>query len=115
MSNENYFPNIITNLPQADIPIEGLSSYLLQGENSQIIFMSFDNDAKVAEHIHAGQWAVVLDGQIALTVNGRERIYTKGDTYFIPANVPHSAKISAGYKDLTLFDQKDRYKQRTIS
>ena len=33
----------------------------------------------------------------------------RGDTYFVPAGAPHSATIRAGYKDLTLFDQKDRY------
>jgi len=112
MQSDSFFPNIITNLPHADIPIEGLSSYLIQNENSQIVLMSFDKDAEIAEHVHVGQWAVVLDGQIELTVNDRKRVYTKGDTYFIPANVPHSARISAGYKDLTLFDQKDRYKER---
>jgi len=57
----------------------------------------------------------VLNGVIELTINGERRIYRKGDTYFIPENIPHSAKIKAGYKDLTLFNQKDRYKSRIDS
>ncbi|MDD5766063.1 MAG: cupin domain-containing protein [Candidatus Marinimicrobia bacterium] len=114
MTNDNFFPNIITNLPHADIPIEGLSSYLIQCPDRQLIFMSFGKDAEVGEHRHAGQWAAVLDGQIELTVNDRKQVYTKGDTYFIPANVPHSARITAGYKDMTLFDQKDRYREKTV-
>ena len=47
-----------------------------------------------------------------MTINGKKQIYKKGDTYFILENVLHSAKIKAGYKDLTLFNQKDRYKTK---
>ena len=112
MKNEKFFPEIIKELPEADIPIEGLYSYLLQGENQQVIFMSFDNDVEVPEHSHAAQWGVVLDGEIELTINSTKNIFTKGAAYFIPKDVPHSAKIKAGYKDLTLFNQKDRYKAK---
>jgi hypothetical protein len=33
----------------------------------------------------------------------------KGYTYYIPKDVPHSSKLQPGYKDVTLFNQKDRY------
>ena len=107
---EDFFPEIITNLPEADIPIEGLHSYLLQGENQQVVFMSFDDDVEVPEHSHAAQWGVVLDGETELTIGGMKQTLSKGDTYFIPKDVIHSAKIKKGYRDLTLFDQKERYK-----
>ena len=112
MTREISFPEIITNLPEADIPIEGVHSYLFQGENQQVIFTSFYSDAAVPEHAHEAQWGVVLDGEIEFTINGDTLTYTKGDTYFIPKDVPHKAKIKAGYKDLTLFNQKDRYKKK---
>jgi quercetin dioxygenase-like cupin family protein len=110
MAEEAFFPEIITSLPSAELPIAGVSSYLFQGERQQFIFMSFDQDVAVAEHSHEAQWGVVLDGQIELNINGEHRVLRKGDTYFIPKDVPHSAKISRGYKDLTLFNQKDRYR-----
>jgi len=109
---EEFFPEIITNLPEADISIEGLHSYLLQGENQQILFMSFENDFEVPEHSHEAQWGVVLDGEIELTVDDKKRTLGKADTYFIPKDVIHSAKIKKGCKDLTLFNQKDRYKAK---
>ena len=109
---EDYFPEIITNLPEADIPIEGLRSHILQGQNTQILFMSFENDVEVPEHSHEAQWGVVLDGETELTINGNTNTFTKGDTYFIPKDIKHSAKIKKGYKDLTLFNQKDRYKAK---
>ena len=109
MLGKDIFPEIITNLPEADIPFEGLKSYLLQGESQQIVFMSFAEDAEVPEHSHEAQWGVILDGEIELTIDGDKRICRRGETYFIPKDVPHSAKIRKGYKDLTLFDQPDRY------
>ena len=66
------FPEPIRNLPQADIPIEGITSYLLQGENQQVVFMSFDKDVSVPEHSHEAQWGVVLDGESELTIGGND-------------------------------------------
>jgi quercetin dioxygenase-like cupin family protein len=111
MPKENFFPEIITKLPEADIPIEGVRSHLFQGQNQQFVFMSFEKDAEVPEHSHEGQWGVVLDGEIELTIGSKKHTFKKGDTYYIPKGVKHSARIRKGYKDLTLFDQKDRYKE----
>jgi len=110
MRTEPQFPNMITDLPQADIPIQGLNVYLLQATHHQVVFMSFEQDVAVPEHSHEDQWGVVLSGEIELTINGAKKSYTKGDAYFIPKNMPHSANIKAGYSDVTMFNQKDRYK-----
>jgi len=113
MAEQPFFPDIVTSLPSAELPIAGVSSYLFQGERQQFIFMSFDEDVAVPEHSHEAQWGVVLDGRIELTIGGQRRVLRKGDTYFIPRNVPHSARIEKGYKDLTLFNQKDRYRPKS--
>jgi quercetin dioxygenase-like cupin family protein len=112
MSKESFFPEIIKGLPKADIPIKGLRAHLFQGENQQIIFMSFEKDFEIPMHSHEAQWGVILDGELELIINGVKNTYSKGDTYFIPKDVKHSARIKKGYKDLTLFNQKDRYKTK---
>ncbi|WP_419316292.1 hypothetical protein [Candidatus Acidulodesulfobacterium sp. H_13] len=33
------FPEIIKNLPEADIPIEGVKAYISQADSHQILFM----------------------------------------------------------------------------
>ncbi len=109
MPKSNTFPPPIQELPQADIPLQGLTAYLSQGEGCQIIFMEFDEEVTVPEHAHASQWGLVLEGQIDLTVEGVTRTYTRGDRYFIPEGVKHAAKIHAGYADMTFFNQPDRY------
>ncbi len=106
------FPEIIDRHPNADIPIDGLISKLIQAGDQQFVFMEFEEDVEVAEHAHNAQWGVVLEGEMELTIQGVPRTLGKGDSYYIEKDVVHSAKIKKGYKDLTLFDQKDRYKTK---
>ena len=103
------FPEPIRNLPEADIPLDGIKAYLSQAENHQILFMEFTEDVEVPEYSHEAQWSVVLAGKSKLTIDGVERIYSKGDSVFIPKGAKHSAKIYAGYADVSFFNQKDRY------
>lgn len=103
------FPPSVLNLPEADIPLEGIKAYLSQGENHQIIFMEFSKDVELPEHSHESQWGIVLEGKIELTIDGEKNVYTKGDRYFIPKDVKHFGKIHGGYADMTFFNQKDRY------
>ncbi len=106
------FPDPIRNLQEADIPLDGIKAYLSQAENHQILFMEFSKEVEVAEHSHEAQWGVVLEGKIDLTIGGVERTYSKGDRVFIPKGVKHSAKVHAGYADMSFFGQKDRYKAK---
>lgn len=101
---ENIFPDLIKKLPEADIPIDGIKAYLSQAANHQLIFMQFEKDADLPEHSHAAQVGFVLNGKIELTIDGAEKMYGKGDIYYIPENVKHSGKIHAGYADITFFN-----------
>ena len=106
------FPEPIRNLPEADIPLSGLTAYLSQSDDHQILFMQFDEDAEVTEHSHDDQWGIVLEGRIDLVVEGVQQTYTKGERVFIPKGAKHSAKIYAGYADISFFNQKERYKRK---
>ncbi len=103
------FPDPIKNLPEADIPLEGIKAYLSQSEHHQLLFMQFENDVDLPEHAHAAQIGFVLEGKIDLIIEGKKQSYTKGDRYYIPTDVKHSAKIYAGYADITFFDEASRY------
>ncbi len=109
MAQEDFFPEIITNLPRADVPGERVRAYLLQGERKQVVFVAFDDDADAPEESHAAQWVVVLDGEVELTIGAETNTFRKGDTYSIPAGVPHGARVKGGSSLQDLFDQADRY------
>lgn len=106
------FPEPITDLPQADLPFSGIKAHLSQSDNHQILFMQFAEDVEVSEHSHEAQWGVVLEGKVDLTIDGDQQTYTKGDRIFIPKGAKHSAKVYAGYADISFFNQKDRYKSK---
>jgi len=106
------FPETIRNLPEADIPLNGIKAWLSQSENHQIVFMEFTEDVELPEHSHEAQWGIVLEGKIDLTIDGVKRTYSKGDRVFIPKGAKHSGKIYAGYADISFFNQKDRYKRK---
>lgn len=112
---QTLFPKAIESLPLADIPLNGLTAFLSQGENHQILFMTFDQDVVLKEHVHEAQYGIVLKGKIDLCIDGKEKTFYKGDQYYIPPGVKHFGKIYAGYADVTFFDEKNRYSIKTMT
>ena len=106
------FPDPIRNLPEADIPLEGIRAYLSQSDTHQIVFMEFTKDVELPEHSHAAQVGIVLEGKVELTIGGKAESYARGDRYYIPEGVLHSGKIYAGYADITFFDEPNRYSRK---
>ena len=112
MAEEKFFPSIITSLPRAHVPGEPVRTYFLQGERMQVAFAAFDADVSAPEEAHPAQWVAVLEGEVELTAVGATTVYRKGDAYFIPAGVPHAARIKKGSRLLDVFDQADRFRGR---
>ena len=104
------FPEAIRNLPEADIPLEGVEAYLSLGEDHQIIFIHFHQDVEVPEHAHGVQWEIVLDGKVEVWMEGKHKLFAKGDKFCIEEGTKHSATVHAGYTAMIFFDQRDRYK-----
>ncbi len=48
---KNLFPDPIKNLPEADIPLAGIKAYLSQSNDHQLIFMQFEKDVDLPEHV----------------------------------------------------------------
>jgi quercetin dioxygenase-like cupin family protein len=112
LDQNKIFPKPITDLPEADVPINGIKAYLSQGLNHQIVFMEFSEDVDVPEHFHESQWGIVLEGKIDLIIDGIINTYVKGDRFCIDRNIKHSARIYAGYASMEFFNQVDRYKEK---
>ncbi|MCZ6820929.1 MAG: cupin domain-containing protein [Calditrichaeota bacterium] len=67
---------------------------------------------EVPPHAHGAQWGVVIDGEMELTIGGETKIYRKGDHYFIPAGVMHSARFNSKVFILDYFEDKNRYNSK---
>lgn len=108
--NKEFYPDMVRELPEADLGWEGLRSWLLRGEHGLVSFIECDEEMNVPEHSHGPQFSVVLSGSIDITIDGRLHTYSKGDSFHIPAGVKHSARLSAGFHGLDFFDDNDRFK-----
>jgi len=107
-----FYPEMINNLPDADIPFKGVKGKLFQGEKHQIVFFEIDAIGEVPEHTHGDQWGVVFEGEMDLTINGDTKTYKKGDQYFVPAGVKHSANFKIRTRLMDYFEDKDRYMKK---
>ena len=108
----NVFLEPIKNIPEDDIPIDGVTANMSKSDTHQILFMEFEKDVDLPEHSHAAQIGIVLEGRIELVIGGKKRCFTKGDRYYIPAGVKHLGKIYAGYADITFFNEPNRYSSK---
>ena len=106
---EALFPEVITGLPEADIPFEGVRGWLSQSTDHQIVFFEIEAIGQVEEHSHGTQWGVVFEGAMDLTVGGETKTYRKGDCYYIPSGIPHSAVFKTKTWLMDFFADKDRY------
>ena len=111
-NNTDFYPEVITNLPEADIPFEGVCGWISQSKDHQVVFFDIAPIGKVAEHSHGAQWGVVFEGEMALTIGGETRTYKKGDTYYIPAGVVHSAVFKTRTWVMDFFADRERYKPK---
>ena len=106
------YPEMIRSLPEIDIHIDGIRGWLLQGGDRQAVFFDIQPIGVVPPHAHCAQWGLMVAGEMALTIGDETRVYRKGDSYFIPEGVVHSARFITRVNVIDVFDAADRYTVR---
>ena len=112
---ESGYPEMITRLPEADVPIPGVRAWISQGTEGQIVFFDIDPVDEIPPHSHGEQWGIVVEGEMELTIGGETRRYRAGDSYHIPAGVVHGAKFLSHFRALDVFADPDRYKAKSLA
>jgi quercetin dioxygenase-like cupin family protein len=106
------YPEMITNLPEIDIPIDGIRGWLLRNDTISAVFFELDPIGKIPDHDHCAQWGMVIEGKMRFTIGGETKIYTRGDRYFIPEGVVHSAEFLTKCYVIDYFDDPNRYQEK---
>ena len=106
------FPELITQWPQADVPLPGVRGWISQARDHQVVFLDIDPIGQIPPHSHGEQWGIVVEGEMELTIGGRTRTYRAGDSYHVPAGVEHNAKFLSHFRAIDVFADKDRYKAK---
>ncbi len=112
MTESTEFPAFLRSLPEVDLPFHDAKGWLMQGPDRQIVFIEFGAECEVPAHSHAEQWEIVLAGRVVLRTDDGSTEYRRGDTFFIPAGVEHSATVHDGYKAIVIFNASDRYRAK---
>jgi len=81
----------------------GVIARTVEGSEMTLAVVELDPGAVVAEHHHPNeQLGIVLSGSMTFTIGGETREIAPGDTYVIPADVPHNA--TAGPEGAVVID-----------
>jgi quercetin dioxygenase-like cupin family protein len=111
-SDPEPFAEFIRALPRVDSPLASLRGWMLQTGQALAMFYEIPDGVELPEHAHGAQWGVVLEGSIDFTIGGEKRTYARGETYYVPDSVAHSAVIHPGYVGIDVFADANRYGAR---
>jgi len=106
------YPEMIRDLPEVDINVKGIRGWLMQAEEKQVAFFDIQAGAEVPPHSHCAQFGFVLEGETVMKIGGETKTLRKGDWYFIPDGVVHSASFPKHLNAIDIFDSPNRYKVR---
>ncbi len=104
------FPEMITRLPEADVPFNGVRAWISQAADHQVVFLEIEPIGLVSAHRHGEQWGIVVEGEMELTIGGETKRYRAGDSYHVPAGVEHAARFLTHTRVIDLFADVDRYR-----
>jgi len=103
------YPDCIKKLPKAKVPFQGVHAHIAQGAQFQIGFFEIEPIGVVSPHSHGAQYGFVIEGELLLTIGDETKLYKKGDSYYIPEGVVHSAEVKTFCRVMDFFDEPNRY------
>ena len=98
------FADIIKKVPSRDYGIDGLEVHVDHTSTGTVYFVTAAKEVAFPEHAHAAQWTIVVSGSCTFTADGESKIYSAGETYFIPAGLRHQITLHAGYSEVDYVD-----------
>jgi quercetin dioxygenase-like cupin family protein len=108
-------PAFLDDLPSLQLPFgdDVVSTNVVRSDGALVVFFRFHKDVTLPPHSHKGQWGMVIEGAVTLTMDGQTRTYGPGDSYDIPSGTEHGAFVAAGSVVIDMFEEPDRYPLRS--
>jgi len=86
-----------------------VSRTFAQNEGLTLTLFAFDEGEGLSTHAAPGDAMVqVLDGEVMLTIGGKEVVAKAGEVVVMPADVPHSVKATKPFKMLLTVVKKPK-------
>ena len=87
----SHFPPLVRGLPRFTGPFD---AFKLQANDCDVLFASYPAGTSIEAHHHETEnVGVITQGELFLTVEGKEKRYGPGDWYQVAANVVHAARF----------------------
>lgn len=104
-------PDFAGALPRLDLPFpeDVVSTYVVRSDTALAVFFEFHQEVTLPEHSHKGQWGMVIEGRLDLTIGGVPHTFEAGRHYSIPSGTLHAARAHAGSVIFDIFEEPDRY------
>ena len=87
----SHFPKLLRDLPKFEGPFD---AFKLAAQDCDVLFASYPANTTIPEHNHETEnVGVITQGELFLTVDGKETRYGPGDWYHVSAKTMHSARF----------------------
>lgn len=91
MKDMAHFPKLVRDLPPFDGPFD---AFKLEARNCDVLFASYPAGTVIAPHSHdTDNVGVITQGELILTLDGKETRYRAGDWYQVRAKATHAARF----------------------
>jgi quercetin dioxygenase-like cupin family protein len=102
----SHFPIQLQGLPKFDGPFD---AHKLAAAGCDVLFASYPAGTAIPPHTHAtDNIGVITQGELILTIAGRERRYGVGSWYEVAAGVPHAARFEAPTSEIEFWFEPAR-------
>ena len=86
-----HFPKLFRSLPKFEGPFD---AFKLEAKNCDVLFASYPAGTAIPEHNHETEnVGIITQGELILTLDGKETRYGSGQWYHVPARVMHAARF----------------------
>ena len=87
----SHFPKLLRDLPKFEGPFD---AFKLAAQDCDVLFASYPANTTIPEHNHDTEnVGVITQGELFLTVDGKETRYGPGDWYHVSAKTMHAARF----------------------